>query len=60
MPMHYVPFITTASFTMTIEADSPEEAIDRAGMEADFPYFPGGMTGDLGDWEIQEDEVEEA
>lgn len=59
MTIYYVPFITTASFGMTVEADNIEEAIDHAYMGAEYPYFGGGMSGDLGDWEVDEDNIEE-
>lgn len=58
MKTYYVPFIATASHTVEVQADSAEEAIEKAMQEADHPFFPGGMSGDLGDWEPMEDEVE--
>lgn len=50
-----IHFVTTAQYTVEVEADSPEEAIELANNQADFPFFPGGMSGDLGDWGLASD-----
>ena len=50
MPKYQVRFEATADYFIVVEADSPEEAEEVAYEEASFPYFPGGMTGDVGEW----------
>lgn len=56
MTSYIVYFTATASHAVPIEADSEGEAIDKAFDEA-FPYFPGGMDGDLGEWDFDSAEV---
>lgn len=52
---HYcVHFVATASHAVEVDADSREEADELASDRANFPYFSAGMSGDIGDWEIDE------
>jgi len=53
MPTYRVFFAATAE--IAVEVELPEgaeydEIVETAFDEASFPYFPGGMRGDLGDW----------
>lgn len=51
----YVVYMTaTASCSIEVEADNPDEAIDLA-YEADKPYAPAFCGFDLGDWELPSD-----
>lgn len=58
MTAYNVYFITTASTSTTVEADSPEEAQEKADKFRDFPTICAQCSGwggrqslDLGDWE---------
>lgn len=59
MSKFYVCFTTTASHVVEVEAESEDAAAEAAYEDLDFPYFPGGMSGDLGDWEIERIEKED-
>lgn len=52
-----VYFEAGASTSVVVEADDKESAIEKAWDAAIFPYFPGGMNGDLGDWDADYDDV---
>lgn len=54
MPKFRVIFETVASYGITVEAEDEIEAEEVAFEEADFPYFPGGMGGDIGEWYIND------
>jgi hypothetical protein len=54
MGKYRVTFETEASYSVEVEADNEVDAEDVAYDEADYPYFSGGMDGDLGDWWISE------
>lgn len=58
MPIYDVHFTQTISTTVTVEADSPDEAIDQAYQSSDMPgsmghgAFGHGVTVDSsGEWE---------
>lgn len=44
-----VYLVTTASTVVEVEAESGEEAVEKA-MEHDLPYAPAFAGFDLGDW----------
>lgn len=62
MTQYRVYFTSTAEYSIEVEADSPDEAIEVAYDQARFPFIPAGMQGDIGgDWEVDPDDgVEEA
>lgn len=54
-------FSETAEYSVVVEVEPDEDgeldenaAIEAAYNEADFPYFPGGMSGDLGEWFVED------
>lgn len=57
MPRYMVDFQATASASVVVEAECEDEAIDKAWDAVTFPYFPGHMHGDLGDWDVDYDDV---
>ena len=50
MSKYRVYLVAVAETVIEVEAEDGDEAVETALMEGDFPYFPGGMSGDLGDW----------
>lgn len=59
MARYRVFFTAEASYVVEVDADSPEDAEDRAYDEANFPYFSpryGEDTGDLGEWYVKHPE----
>lgn len=56
MATHRVHFVATASAYIDVEADSPEDAIEKAyDLAGDLPGLITDNEFDLGEWEVQAD-----
>ncbi|BAU96195.1 hypothetical protein N24_1933 [Corynebacterium suranareeae] len=55
MATYQVSFIALAESIIEVEADSPEEALDRANEEFDYPDVNIGNNFELHDWEARAD-----
>ncbi|AUI01357.1 hypothetical protein H2C43_07230 [Corynebacterium glutamicum] len=53
MAQYRVSFIALAESTIEVEADSPEEALDLANAEFDYPVTLAGDPYELHDWEAR-------
>lgn len=51
MPLYGVSITATAEMYVQVEADDEGAAEEAAWQAVDLPYFPAGMSGDLGEWE---------
>jgi hypothetical protein len=59
MPEFLVTLIATASHTVCVEAEDKDDAAEKVWDIAALPFFSAGMDGDLGDWEVEYDYIEE-
>jgi len=50
MSRYRVYLVAVAETVIEVEAEDGDEAVDTAIAGGDFPYFPGGMSGDIGEW----------
>ena len=57
MPKFRVYMLATASRAIEVEAEDADAAEDMAHQTGNFPFFPAGMDGDIGEWYA--DEIEE-
>lgn len=55
MAQYRVSFIALAESTIEVEADSPEEALIKAGEEFDYPDVNIDNEFDLHEWEARAD-----
>lgn len=54
MAKYRVNFRAEAYYSIVVEADSEEDAETAAYEDADFPYFGGGMAGELDEWFLED------
>lgn len=50
MSKYRVSLCALAEYSIVVEAEDGERAIERAFEQATLPNFPPGMEGDLGEW----------